>query len=125
MKHTMPVLLALGWVLAAASGALEKGKTNEDKIQGKWTAVALFDKDGKRIAVNDKFPEGGRPVIWIFAVGKGVLKMGTAQEQRFTFKLDPTQKPKTIDLFWIEKGKSGEDAKPDEARPLLGIYALE
>jgi uncharacterized protein (TIGR03067 family) len=104
-------LLAAVLVVAAPAPA-EKEKKDEDKIQGTWIVVsAQFGGESKPDdeAKNAKFVIKGDLITISEPKREG-------REEKATFKLDPTKKPKTIDLV-PEKG--------DKKETVLGIYELK
>jgi RNA polymerase sigma factor (sigma-70 family) len=124
LKLTAAVLLAVGLV-GATSGVLarlspaeggaraadkdaDKARTDKDRLQGTWVAVAVEDA-GKKIP-EDEVKDRGAEVV--FAREKVTLPIkGEAREMGYT--LDPAKKPKQIDLA-IEEGKT-----------VKGIYLLD
>jgi uncharacterized protein (TIGR03067 family) len=89
----------------------DKGPNDKDKLQGTWVGVeaerggknagAEEIKDLKITVRGDRITLGGR--------GAG--------NREYAFKLDPTQKPKTIDM-------TGQDG-PEQGKTFRGIYSLE
>jgi uncharacterized protein (TIGR03067 family) len=108
------LLLSLGCLLAADSRQ-EADKDGTKTLKGTWTIVAVFDADGKRVPVKADGQGPSRTIV--FEASKGVFKdlHGKNRHQEFTYKLDPTKRPKQIDF---------KDATED--RELwLGIYELD
>jgi uncharacterized protein (TIGR03067 family) len=96
-------------LLAAGVGGQEPGKTDEDKIQGTWSFVSL-EKGG--IDVNDDFVKEAKVTI---TPGK-IKIMAQGKEMQVDYKLDPSKKPKHMDITANEGGKE---------QLLKGIYALD
>jgi uncharacterized protein (TIGR03067 family) len=109
MKLRLLVLLALGLSIAAAPKD-DAAKADRDKFQGSWTIVSL-EAGGNEAGADEtkkfKLEFKGDKVIF------------TAGEERHegTFKLDPTAKPKAIDLIPLDG--------PDKGKTQRGIYAFE
>jgi uncharacterized protein (TIGR03067 family) len=102
-------LVALGAVGVVATSIWADATSDEaKKLEGDW-AVTSATRDGK--AVDDL------PFKQMEVVGEKLATMGRdGAVQVFTFKVDPTKKPKTIDLR-RESVKNGETQ--------LGIYELD
>jgi len=84
------------WLLAlcaglAASAADDPAKTDLDKLQGVWKVVAM-ENDGK------KAPEDSVKGIRMTIKGDKLIMKEDNKEDEASFKLDPTQKPKTMDM---------------------------
>jgi uncharacterized protein (TIGR03067 family) len=109
MKLRLFVLLALGLSVAAAPKD-DAAKADRDKLQGVWTVVSL-EVGGKEVGADEtkkfKLEFKGDKVIF------------TAGDDRHegTFKLDPTAKPKAIDVMPLDG--------PDKGKTERGIYAFE
>jgi len=107
---TVGVLVACGLTVAAPiPKEKDKPKKDEDAIQGVW----LLEKfeGGPALPV----PPGVQMIRFTFKDGKlDVSQPGQPQGQQGTYKLDPTAKPKSIDLT---EGGNG--------RTTLGIYELD
>src|SRR5690242_16625149 len=89
--------LLMAVLIIAAPAPTEKEKKDTKKIQGNWIAVSR-EMDGK------KTPEAD------LKAGKMILKEGTItsddgkeKEKVGTYKLDPSKKPKAIDLAYTTK----------------------
>jgi uncharacterized protein (TIGR03067 family) len=109
MNVRVLAVLFVGSMLAAGASGQEKGKTDEDKIQGTWIPL-YFERDGK------KGPEGDlKDTKMTIAAGKLKVTMGP-KEMELGYKLDPTKKPKEIDITETEGGK-------DQVHK--GIYELD
>ena len=92
-------------VTATADDASDEMK----KLEGTWV-VDSATMDGKP----DKDAKGGQVV---FAGNKITLKKADGTEEKFTYKVDPSKKPKTMDFVPDEK-------KPNSATG-AGIYELD
>ena len=104
----LPTALTVG-LLVAADAKDDAVKKDMDALQGKWQLVSL-DRDGKsadvpkdavRVIKDDTYSISPRP---------GVTINGT-------FKIDPTAKPKTIDITQTSGDNKGKTS--------LGIYDLD
>jgi RNA polymerase sigma factor (sigma-70 family) len=98
-------------VLQAASRLAIQGKTDKEKLQGTWHAVS-GEAEGKDVS-----EEFVKKLSIVFAGDKitlaGLVRGENEKGVEGTFKLDPTAKPKAIDINITNK----EDA--------VGIYELE
>ena len=93
-----------------AAGLRADGPSDEaKKLEGTWlVTTATFD--GKAL---DDMKDGQI----VFAAEKLSIKPKDGKEQKFTFKVDPAKKPKTMDLAFVEKVPN--------AAPGLVIYDLD
>ncbi|MCI0680620.1 MAG: TIGR03067 domain-containing protein [Gemmataceae bacterium] len=82
--------------------------TDKDLVQGKWKVVVskTGNKDTEALFL-------GR-IVEFDGETKRLFKDGQLQEEG-AFKLDPSKKPKWLDLF----------SPPGNKTPLLGIYSIE
>jgi uncharacterized protein (TIGR03067 family) len=105
--RTVPSSTLLVLVLVALAAA-DPAKDDLDNLQGSWKVVSL-EKDGK------KQPEDALKTIKVVIKDdKFILKEGD-RDSEATIKLDPSSKPKTIDLT-VKEG--------DALKTLKGIYQL-
>src|SRR5437016_4035620 len=108
MRTRIAMVLVCGLALSAAATADDK-KSDQDKLQGKWKFES-GSRGGK------PFPDDiVKTAVFVFD-GK-TMKMtrtvdGQEQSREMTFKLDPSKKPKAIDVDM--------DGKPGK-----GIYSLD
>jgi len=88
-------------LLVAASAPPEKEKTDEENMQGNWTVVS-------REFMGRKAPEAELKALKV-TIKDGTMTMddGT-KKHKITYKLDPSKKPKAIDLTNLD-GKDGKD----------------
>jgi uncharacterized protein (TIGR03067 family) len=109
MNLRLFLLLALGLSVAAAPKN-DAAKADRDKLQGTWTVVSL-EVGGNEVGADEtknfKLEFKGDKVI--FTDGK--------QTHEGTFKLEPTAKPKAIDVIPLDG--------PDKGKTERGIYAFE
>lgn len=111
MKHGLVTALALTFLLAANPPANQDKAVKEelDKLQGTWRITSL-EMDGK-------------PIPQEFLKEAKIIVKGDKFESRVgvpytgTVKIDPTQKPKTIDLVF--------ESGPEKGNTSLGIYELD
>jgi len=103
-------LIVLAGMVLTANGAQDAGVKKElDQLQGTWQMVS-HEVDGKP----DDALKGAMRVV---EGDKFTIKKGDKVLRAATIKLDPTKKPKWIDITFtegLEKGKTR-----------LGIYVLE
>jgi uncharacterized protein (TIGR03067 family) len=98
MKLKMLAVLVVGSLLAAGAGGQDKDKTDEEKLQGTWTFVSL-ERGGQEVM--DDFVKEAKAII---ANGKVKLQ-AQGKEMEVSIKLDPTKKPKHIDITAMDGGK--------------------
>jgi uncharacterized protein (TIGR03067 family) len=96
----------------------EKAKPDKDLIQGDWT-VERLESEGKDVSDEAGEPKELKGSTWAFADGKGTAKAGD-HSLTFTFTLEPTAKPKQIDL--VIEDSSSEGAK---GKTIRALYALD
>jgi uncharacterized protein (TIGR03067 family) len=101
--------MLVGSLSAIGASGQEKGKTDQDKIQGTWTFVTV-EKGGVE-STND-IPKDAKV---IFTTDK-VKIQAEGKEMEIGYKLDPSKKPGHIDLTINEGGKDAV---------LKGVYKLE
>ncbi len=100
----LPLTLAGVGLLATASARQDASKADLDKLAGKWEV--------KQYYVNGAIFKGkGLPAPWVVSGDKIVTQGGKGVE--YTYKIDPTKTPKTIDL------------KTTKGEPLVGVYAID
>jgi uncharacterized protein (TIGR03067 family) len=116
--HRRTLLLALaavlGLTLAAGAADDDAVKKEVEKFQGSWSAVSL-EQDGQRAPA-----QALTSVKLIFKGDEYIQKMGDRIVERGTQKLDPTKKPKWMDVTVAESAQ--EDTK---GKVQLCIYELE
>src|SRR6516225_9902027 len=106
-KYVLTVFVA-GMLLSAVTAADEK--KDKEALQGAWK-VASSEAGGK-----DQTEEFQGHLL-VFEGDTFALKKGDQVGLKGTFKLDPSQKPKAIDLTITEGGREG-----DKGKVLHGIY---
>jgi len=109
MTKYVTLLLAVGFLIAAAASAQEK--TDKDKLQGTWQSVSAEQ--------NGKEQDDAKEYKMIFEGDTFSVKRGDQVAFKGTFKLDPSKKPKTFDLTFTE----GPDDLKGKTSP--GIYELD
>jgi uncharacterized protein (TIGR03067 family) len=107
----------------ALAGDDNTSKTDQEKIQGTWIIVSfkLWDDKGREIdLVKEAKGDGGEKMAqlikekklkWVFT-GERLTFSGGDETPSFKYKLDPSKKPKTIDVL-------------DDKEPQKGIYTLD
>ncbi len=108
------LLLALGaGLLFAAQLPAQDAKTEQKRIQGEWELVSL-ERDGTK--ASEKVVKSFRRKIDGNKYTVTIQKGGDTQTVTGTFRLDPTKKPKAIDVRTMVNG---------EEKMVLGIYELK
>ena len=97
-------------------GTDKQARSDKDLLQGKWKAVAAT-RDGKA-RTEEELKD--KPMMLTFEGDKATLRDGDRDVgEPVTFKLDPSKKPKQIDV----KPPAGSDGTE---RPMMkGIYELK
>jgi len=105
------VAVAIIFACCLGTGLAQDAKKDTDALQGGWKVV---DYKGKEEAFVKEFKAKGRIVFEgdMLTIMIGEVKLGEAK-----YKLDPSKKPKQIDVIPTE----GEN----KDKAVLGIYALE
>jgi uncharacterized protein (TIGR03067 family) len=106
------VCAALVVVLGGLAARAADSSDDKKNMQGKWT-LSQLDEDGKAQEVgkdSDKFFQIE------FGDGKVTVEFKSGKEEG-TYKIDPTQKVKTIDIT--------ANTGADKGKTLLGIYSLD
>src|SRR6266542_5908085 len=115
MQSRILVVVAVGLLLGAgAPSPKEKedaAKQEQQKLQGSWKPVSMEQGGEKR-------PEKDIAALKVTIAGnKLTAKDGEELLNESTFTLDPSAKPKTIDVTCT--------AGPDKDKQFKGIYQLE
>jgi uncharacterized protein (TIGR03067 family) len=109
MKARLPMIVAVGLLLAADNAQEEAAKKDLKKLQGTWNLVSAM-QDGKALAA-DKVQRTTIVIKGHEFHFPGLAEYATAKEG--TFKLDATKKPKRM------------DSTSTQGEVMLGIYELE
>src|SRR4029077_12965128 len=106
--RTLMVLIAV--TIIAADGPKDDAvKKDLDQLKGTWIATS-YVKDAKPA------PESELKMMKLTIAGDQVTFTKGKDARKSTYKLDPAQKPKTVDIVMIDG--------PDKGKTLLGIYEL-
>jgi uncharacterized protein (TIGR03067 family) len=105
------VLLLAVCLIGAAPPKEDAAKIDVQKLQGTWNTQATIINGEKRWT---SLVIQGDQLSWQNNSIKGEL--GQASQADFTYKLDPTTRPKQIDLTWAKFANKGKVE--------LGIYQL-
>jgi len=109
MKATTAALI-LG-LLIAGGDANELIKKDKEKLQGRWQVTAAEAK-GEKVPAEEV-----AELEVIFAGDTIQVKEAGKVQEKFSFKIDPSQKPKTIDMTFTDGPKKGRTDR--------GIYGFE
>jgi len=85
--------LAVGGLLAVHVGAGDKkdaAASEVKKLEGSWLVHSQ--------TFQGKPHDDGKPSEFVFAEGTLTIKMGGGTEEKMTFTVDPSGKPKTMDV---------------------------
>lgn len=91
MKAIALTLAVCAGLALTAGAADEPAKTDADKLQGLWKVVSV-ESDGKKLS------EDVVKYIRMTVKGDKIVMKEDNKEEEATYKLDPAQKPKTMDL---------------------------
>src|SRR5437867_3448619 len=111
MTRSLLFSFAVLLVIGVAGAGDDEVKAELKKLQGTWKVVQAIDK-GEKVPGDDI-----ASMEVIFEGQKILVREKDKVHDRMTFKLDPSKKPKTIDLTHIEGA--------DKDRTDAGIYKLE
>ena len=119
MRRYGVLVLAIVSLFAGVRSPAADGNANEETVakdlqafKGTWR-LSSKEEDGKKFS-----DEEVKDVIaTIDAAGKVSIRRGDKVINEGTVKLDPTKKPKRIDIFFTEGRHKGQT--------LLGIYEIE
>jgi uncharacterized protein (TIGR03067 family) len=110
MKLRTLLIVAVGLLLGADAPMEDPGKRDKEMLQGTWKLVSV-EFDGQCMPMDDL--KASRLTVkgsdYAFTLNKTSLEL--------TFKLDPSKKPKEIDLIGV--------AGTDKGKIYRGIYVLE
>src|SRR5262249_23849090 len=109
MRQLCAVEALLAVPLAVLSATADDAKDDLKALQGTWDLV-YFERDGKEV----KLRNGTKAII---TGHKSVIKVGDKVIAAGTFKLDPSKKPKAVDMTYTEG--------PDKGKTFKGIYQLD
>ncbi len=104
----LPAALSVG-LLTAADAKDDAVKKDTEAMQGKWQLVSL-ERDGKTVDVPKDAVRVVKDDTYTITPRPGVTIEGT-------YKIDPTAKPKTIDITPTTGDNKGKTA--------LGIYEID
>lgn len=107
MRCMIATLVTFGLLVAAGVFAQDKKAIN--KLDGKWVVVSV-ERDGKA-------DEGLKGAVRVNAGEKYTLTPKDGKAISGAFKVDPSKKPKTMDMLPSEGRYKG--------KTLLGIYELD
>jgi len=111
MKIRCTLALTVALALAPGASAQEDAKKEQDRLQGKWQIT-------KMEVENKAFPPEDLAKLKISIEGnKFITLKDNGEQEKNSFKLDATKKPRRIDVTPL--------GGPLEGQTLEGIYALE
>src|SRR5438128_12313149 len=106
--RTLMVLIA-ATIIAADNPKDDAVKKDLDKLKGTWLATS-YVKDAKPA------PEPDLKMMKLVIAGDQVTFTKGKDLRKATYKLDPTQKPKAVDIVMVDG--------PDKGKTLQGIYEI-
>ncbi len=109
MKYQAILIFAASLLIAADDPKDAAPKKELDLLKGTWAATS-YVKDNKPA------PEPDLKMMKLTIAGDQVTFTKGKDARKSTYKLDPAQKPKTVDIVMIDG--------PDKGKTLLGIYEL-
>src|SRR5262245_35307270 len=96
MRSKLLIVVALGLLLGADAPKKDAVPNDRDRLQGAWTVLSLID-NGKTVP-----PEKVKGALLTFKDDHYKLE-GADEGFSGTFKLDPAQKPKTVDSTFVDE----------------------
>jgi uncharacterized protein (TIGR03067 family) len=109
---TRCIVTVLVGLLLGADAKKDDAKKDAEKLQGTWKVVS-GEQDGKA-------QDNARDFVMVFDKDSFTVKRGDEVAVKGTFKLDPSKKPKTIDMTITEDRKA-----QDKGKVARGIYELD
>ena len=117
MRVVCFLLFATGALLAAEGPTKDTPFRGDlDKLSGTWVTVSLVN-DGKTLVDEKTPPKEASATKLVYDGNKWMIKVENKTVATGVFKIDPTRKPKQIDIL-DESGAKNEKTK-------LGIYELD
>ena len=111
MRIWIPLLFAIGFLVAADEPKSDANKKDLERLQGDWAAVSIIS-DGHKVPDDDvqslfRTTKDDQYTVFLFrkVIGKG------------TIKIDATKKPKTVDFLPASAAAKNQ--------PMLGIYDFD
>ncbi len=112
MKARVLLCVAVGLMLAADDKKSDEVKKEQEKFQGAWTTVSIV-RDGETVVPEEEI----KALKLTISGDKRVLKVGDEVRSEGTYKLDPSKKPKAIDIT-VSEG-------PLKGKTVVGIYEID
>jgi uncharacterized protein (TIGR03067 family) len=109
MKRQVLLILAVSLLIAADDPKAAAIKKDLEQLKGSWIATS-YVKDTKPA------PQPDLKMMKLVIVGDQVTFTKGKDTRKTTYKLDPTQKPKAVDIVMIDG--------PDKGKTLWGIYEI-
>jgi uncharacterized protein (TIGR03067 family) len=113
MSRYVVTVLVIGLLLGAAPAPEDKAKKDREALQGTWRWV-LSEQGGKELG------DDLRQHTLIFEKDTFAVKLGGRVIVGGKFKLDPSKKPKTIDMTVTDS-----PGDLDKGKEIHGIYELD
>jgi uncharacterized protein (TIGR03067 family) len=110
MRAPVLALLAAGLMIGAKAPADDAAKKDQERLQGKWIMESL-EIDGQ-VTPPDKLKD----TTLVIKGDRYIIRTGS-QSHEASFKLDPGQDPKAIDLTFLDG--------PNKDKVGKGIYQFE
>src|SRR5262249_18555987 len=107
------LLVLVAGLMLAADAKKDDAKKDKEALQGTWRPVSS-EAEGK-----DQTEEAKKHTL-TFEGDNFTVKEGDEVRIKGTFKIDPTMKPKTIDMT-VTEGRRDED----KGKELHGIYEMD
>jgi uncharacterized protein (TIGR03067 family) len=102
MMKLRGVLLVVSAGLLVGADAKEDLKKEKDKLIGTWSVITIEVPKGEKGPSDKEIKE----MKFVFAEDKVTPKFGEMEDQPVNYRLDPSKKPKEIDIM-IPKGMKG------------------
>jgi len=117
VNRRMVMVLAVALLLGADTQKDDKVKEESNKLQGTWT-VTSAERDGSK-APDDEIKKITLTIKGDKLTARRTENAGKPEEKVYemSFTIDPTQKPKWIDVTYTDGERKGESSQ--------GIYELE
>jgi uncharacterized protein (TIGR03067 family) len=112
MRGPALLVVTASLLIAADDAKQDEVKKDMEKFQGTWKAVSI-EHDGAPVSSEEELAS----IQLVVSGDKRTLKVADEIRSQSTYKLDPTKKPKAIDITVSEGLLQG--------RTLVGIYEVD
>jgi len=116
MKWAWVIAVGTGLMMVVGTRADDAAKTDHDRLQGTWHLTSL-EINKRPVPVENLKADKGVRVLTLVVKGDSYTFLLGENRLDMTFKMDPGETPRTLDLT-VVRG-------PDKGKVYHGIYKLE